>query len=161
MGPQVTVCTSDAAALASQQVDQVVTATRVVGALIAESLAGFDTPLPMPQWRVMVLTSEAECNVSAIAEDLGVHMSNATRTCDRLVASDLLERRRALHDKRHVILAHAPAGRALFERAMDHRRRRVEQAMALMHPDARAALAEALSDFVEAAREVRARRPVS
>jgi hypothetical protein len=66
------------AAAAREQVDAVVAATRVVGALIAESLASLQPGLTMPQWRVLVLANEGDCNVSAVAEDLGVHMSNAT-----------------------------------------------------------------------------------
>ena len=58
------------AAAAREQVDAVVAATRVVGALIAESLAGLQPGLTMPQWRVLVLANEGDCNVSAVAEDL-------------------------------------------------------------------------------------------
>jgi DNA-binding MarR family transcriptional regulator len=82
-------------------------------------------------------------------------MSNATRICDRLVAAGLLERRRAEHDRRHVLLVLTPAGRALFESAMDYRRRRIEAAMALMAEKDRAALASAASVFVEAATQAR------
>lgn len=145
----------ESAVAARQQVDQVVAATRVVGALIAESLASLEPALTMPQWRVLVLANEGNCNVSAVAEDLGVHMSNATRICDRLVTAGLLERRRADYDRRHVLLVLTPAGRALFESAMDYRRRRVEDAMALMGPADRAALASAASVFVEAATQAR------
>jgi DNA-binding MarR family transcriptional regulator len=92
----------------------VVAATRVVGASIAESLASLEPALTMPQWRVLVLANEGDCNVSAVAEDLGVHLSNATRMCDRLVAVGLLERRRAEYDRRHVLLVLTTAGNALF-----------------------------------------------
>jgi DNA-binding MarR family transcriptional regulator len=144
-----------AADAAREQVDQVVAATRLVGGLIAESLASLEPALTMPQWRVLVLSNEGNCNVSAVAEDLRVHMSNATRICDRLVAAGLLERRRAEHDRRHVLLVLTPAWRALFESAMDYRRRRIEAAMALMAEKDRAALASAASVFVEAATQAR------
>jgi DNA-binding MarR family transcriptional regulator len=142
-------------ATAREQVDQVVAATWVVGALIAESLASLEPALTMPQWRVLVLANQGNCNVSAVAEDLGVHMSNATRMCDRLVDAGLLERRRAEYDRRHVLLVVTDAGSALFESAMDYRRRRIEVAMALMGQEDRAALAKALSVFVEAATQAR------
>lgn len=138
-----------------EQVHQVLAGTRVVGALIAESLASLDPPLTMPQWRVLVLASEGDCNVSAVAEDLRVHMSNATRICDRLVAAGLLERRRADHDRRQVLLHLTAAGQGLFDRAMDYRRHRIEQAMALMSADERAALTNAVSLLVEAAGHAR------
>lgn len=143
------------AAAAREQVDRVVDATRVIGALIAESLASLEPALTMPQWRVLVLANEGDCNVSAVADDLRVHMSNATRMCDRLVAAGLLERRRAEYDRRHVLLVLTPAGEALFGSAMDYRRRRIEAAMALMGQEDRAALAGAAAMFVEAATQAR------
>lgn len=143
------------AAAAREQVDRVVDATRVIGALIAESLASLEPALTMPQWRVLVLANEGDCNVSAVADDLRVHMSNATRMCDRLVAAGLLERRRAEYDRRHVLLVLTPEGEALFGDAMDYRRRRIEAAMALMGQEDRAALAGAAAVFVEAATQAR------
>jgi DNA-binding MarR family transcriptional regulator len=143
------------AAAATEQVDRVVAATRVVAALIAESLASLEPALTMPQWRVLVLANEGDCNVSAVAEDLRVHMSNATRICDRLVAAGLLERRRADYDRRHVLLVLTAEGKALFESAMDYRRRGIEAVMALMSPEDRAALASAMSVFVDAAARAR------
>jgi DNA-binding MarR family transcriptional regulator len=144
-----------ATAVAPEQLEQVVTATRLVGALIGESLANVRPAITAPQWRVLVLASEGDCNVSAVAEDLGVHMSNATRTCDRLVAAGLLERRRAEHDRRHVLLALTAAGRQLFDEAMAHRRTRIEEAMERMSVQERTDLARSFTRLVEAAREVR------
>jgi len=102
-----------------------------------------------------VLANEGDCNVSAVAEDLRVHRSNATRMCDRLVAAGLLERRRAEYDRRHVLLVLTAGGKELFESAMDYRRRRIEDAMALMSQEDRAALASAASLFVDAASRAR------
>lgn len=140
---------------AGDDVEQVVTATRLVGALIAESLVHLRPSVSAPQWRVLVLASQGDCNVSAVAEDLGVHRSNATRVCDRLVTAGLLERRRAEHDRRHVLLALTPAGRRLFDKAMDYRRRRLAEAMALMSEDERAELARSFTRLAEAAAEVK------
>ena len=134
-----------------QQVDAVVASTRTVGALIAESLAAVEPPITMPQWRVLVLASETPMNASAVAHDLGIHQSNATRICDRLVKAGLLDRRRAEDDRRHVVLTLTDAGRQLYETAMGLRRARVERAMALMSAGDRAALAAAMTAFSEAA----------
>ena len=148
-----------AVAVSADQVERVLAATRLVGGLIAESLANLEPPLTMPQWRVLVLASQSDCNVSAVAEDLRVHMSSATRICDRLVGAGLLERRRAEHDRRQVLLAPTPAGQALFEKAMQHRRGRIEQTMALMGTEDRAALAASVSVFVTAATRARTAGP--
>jgi DNA-binding MarR family transcriptional regulator len=144
-----------AATILDDELDQVVTATRLVGALIAESLANLRPAITAAQWRVVVLASEGNCNVSAVADDLGVHRSNATRVCDRLVAAGLLRRRRADEDKRQVLLVLTPAGRRLFNKAMDYRRSRLAEAMALMTEDERADLARSFTRLVEAAAEVK------
>lgn len=133
-----------------RQVDAVVDATRVVGALIAESLAELDPPLTMPQWRVLVLASEASCNVTAVADDLRIHLSNATRLCDRLVAAGLLSRERSERDRRHVMLTLTEDGRRLHAAAMAHRRRRVESAMAHLDPEQQTDLANALTNLARA-----------
>ena len=58
--------------MAADLVEQVLAGTRLVGGLIAESLATVDLPLTMPQWRVLVLAGQGGCNVSAVADDLGI-----------------------------------------------------------------------------------------
>ena len=138
-------------AVPAHEVDQVVAGTRLVGGLIAASLANLEQPLTMPQWRVLVLAELGICNVSVVAADLGVHMSNATRTCDRLVAAGLLERRRADHDRRQVLLALTESGQRLYDDAMAFRRRRLEQALVRMHATDRAELARTIGLLVAAA----------
>ena len=135
--------------------DEVVAATRLVGALIAESLADVRPALTAGQWRVIVLAAEGDVNVSALAQDLGVHISNATRACDRLVTAGLLDRTRSADDRRHVLLTLTPAGRRLYDGAMDYRRRRLEQAMALMTESEQADLARCFARLVDAAAEAR------
>lgn len=134
-----------------EEVEAVVAGTRALGALIAESLAGVETVVTMPQLRVLILVERAPQGITAVAEDLGVHPSNATRTCDRLVRAGLLERRASARDRRRVELTLTPAGRELLERVMDHRRRRVREIMARMAGDERTALASALTAFSQAA----------
>lgn len=137
------------------QLESVVAGTRVVAALIAESLVNLDPSVTMPQWRVLVLADSGGCNVSAVSDDLGVHMSNATRVCDRLVSAGLLARRRHEHDRRQVMLELTTDGRALFEQAMAYRRARLEQAMALMDAEERTALALGMSVLADTLRRAR------
>jgi len=137
------------------QTDAVVDATRVVGALIAESLASVEPPVTVSQWRVLVLASEGSCNVSAVADDLGVHPSNATRICDRLVSAGFLSRQKDAVDRRHVRLTLTAEGADLFESAMSYRRDRVEHAMAHIDPEKRAVVAEGVVEFAAALDAVR------
>lgn len=136
----------------AQSVEAVLAGTRLVGGIIAESLASLDPPLTMPQWRVLVLAGDGGCNVSAVASDLGVHRSNATRTCNRLVAAGLLERRQVERDLRQVLLALSPAGKRLVDTAMGFRRRRIEAAMRHLAAEDQRELARTVALLVDADR---------
>ncbi len=111
------------------QVDVVVDATRVIGALIARTLVQLDPPVTMPQWRVLVLASDGGCPVSAVADDLAIHPSNATRIVERLASAGLVEKCRGSVDRRQVMVTLTTAGQELYDRAMRLRRERVQEAM--------------------------------
>jgi DNA-binding MarR family transcriptional regulator len=136
--------------LASQEVETVVRATQAVGGLIAETLAGLAPSVTMPQWRALVLAAEGPCTVSDVAEDLGIHASNATRLCDRLVRAGLVRRERADDDRRRVLITPTPAGRRLHRRAMEQRREHIEAALAEMTSEERSELVEGLDVFLAA-----------
>lgn len=135
----------------SDQVDAVLEGSRAVGAIIAESMASVEQVVTMPQLRVLVLASDAPQNVTSVAEDLGVHPSNATRVVDRLVRAGLLDRRPARHDRRHVVLTPTPAGEQLVEQVLTHRRATLERILGRMGEEHRAMLAESLRAFSAAA----------
>ena len=137
--------------LDSEQVERVVRGTRAFGAMIAGSLASVDPPITMPQWRVLVLAESEPQNVKSVAEDLGVHPSNATRLCDRLVRAGLLDRRPLENDRRQVVLTLTARGRNIVDRVFAHRRRTVREVLATMPEEQRASIAEAIDAFVSAA----------
>lgn len=134
------------------QVDAVVDATRVIGALIARTLVQLEPPVTMPQWRVLVLASNGGCPVSAIADDLAIHPSNATRIVERLASAGLVAKRRGTVDRRQVLVTLTTEGRALYDRAMRLRRERVQEAMQGMSADERDRLVAALGAFAEGLR---------
>jgi DNA-binding MarR family transcriptional regulator len=144
---------SQSGVVPAAQVDVVVRASRLFGSLIASTLAQVEPPVTMPQWRVLVLASADGCRVSAIAEDLGVHPSNATRIVDRLVAAGLVERRRDAADRRQVLVVLTAAGRTLYDTAMGLRRSRIEEALAQLSAGEREDLVTVLSRFTDAAQE--------
>lgn len=133
----------------------VIELTRVVAAVIVSSVATSDPALTLPQWRVLVLASSEGCNISAVADDLGVHISNASRVCDRLVRLGLLERRKAEHDRRNVLLSLTEAGEEYVDAAMEHRRLRVAQALACMTTQDRDDFGRSAALFVDAAARAR------
>lgn len=133
------------------QVDRVVRASLAFGGMIAGSLASVEPPVTMPQWRVLVLAEREAQSIKSVARDLGVHSSNATRLCDRLVRAGLLDRRPLEHDRRQVSLTLTEAGRDLVERVIAHRRSTVARVLEELPAEQRAAVADAIDAFVTAA----------
>jgi DNA-binding MarR family transcriptional regulator len=77
-----------------EEVDSVMRAAQVLVAVIAQSAAEIEDVVTLPQFRVLVMAAtRGALNLRAVAAGLGVHPSNATRVCDRLVAGGLLDRR--------------------------------------------------------------------
>ena len=130
----------------------VLSGTQVIGSLIAESISQVEREVTMPQLRVLMLAAtQAPLNLLTVAADLGVHPSNATRACDRLVRAGLLDRRTSTRDRRHLAMSLTPAGRRLVDRVLGYRRRHVERLLDTMSPEDRAALVRSLAALARAA----------
>ena len=130
----------------------VLAGTQVIGSLIAESISQVETEVTMPQLRVLMLAAtQAPLNLLSVAADLGVHPSNATRTCDRLVRAGLLDRRTSERDRRHLAMTLTPAGRRLVDRVLSYRRRHVQRLLEKMSSADRAALVRSLAALADAA----------
>jgi hypothetical protein len=69
----------------SSVVDGVLRASRALVAVAARSIAQVDDTVTLPQYRALVaLAARGPQNMGALADELGVHASTATRMCDRL-----------------------------------------------------------------------------
>ena len=142
------------APVATEEVDAVMSAARVLVGVIAASVAEVDDAVTPPQLRVLVLTaSRGPWNMAALAEALQVHASNATRTVDRLVQAGLLLRRESPLDRRNVELTLSRRGQALVRSVMDHRRHALERVLQAMPADRRHQLVPTLLAFADAAGE--------
>jgi DNA-binding MarR family transcriptional regulator len=129
-------------------------AARIFTAITAESVAQVGEGVTVPQLRVLVLASQpGRLNATAVAAALDVHLSSASRICDRLVQAGLLDRRDLPEDRRHVELTLTPAGQRLLASVNDHRRDVFTRILRRMAAADRAALTQALSQFVAAADE--------
>jgi DNA-binding MarR family transcriptional regulator len=137
------------------EVEAVMAATRVLVALSARSVARLDGDVTLPQFRVLVMVaSTGPVNLGAVARALGVHPSNATRACDRLVAAGLLDRHDDPGDRRNLTLELTEQGRDLVRRTMDDRRAAIAEILARMPDEQRSALVPALETFAAAGGEV-------
>lgn len=137
------------------EVEAVMMAARVLVAVSARSVAAVEETVTLPQLRVLViLASRGPLNLGAVADGLGVHLSNATRACNRLVAAGLLDRRDNPADRRNLLLELTPEGRCLVERVMSHRRAAIAEVLDRMPAGRRRALAPVLRSFARAGGEV-------
>lgn len=135
--------------------DAVMRGARALIAITARSLADVEDVISLSQWRVLVLIStRGPQTPSLVAEDLGVHKSNATRICDRLVRAGFVEKQEDQNDGRVQQIALTTAGRDLIEGIMVHRRAMIRKVMQGMEPAARGTLALSLEAFASSAGEM-------
>lgn len=135
-----------------EQVQAVLAASRVMSAVVAESVTPIADHVTLAQYRaLLIVAASGPINLNAVAAALGVHPSNATRACDRLVDAGLLARTESAVDRRRVELSLTAAGRGLINAVNARRKAAIERVLARMTPEAREALAVALADFTAAA----------
>ena len=101
-----------------------------------------------------VAADRGALNLGAVARGLGVHPSNATRACDRLVSAGLLDRRDDPVDRRNLQLQLTERGDALVHEVMDRRRHAIAEVLARMPALQRTALVPVLVTFAAAAGEM-------
>lgn len=134
--------------------EAVMAAARVLVGVTAASMAEVENQVTLPQLRVLVMADADEpLTLPQVAAILGVHASNATRTCDRLVIAGFLDRRDNPDDRRQLQLTLTTQGRALVRRVMDHRRQAIEAVLHRMQPRAQQRLADVLTEFAAAAND--------
>jgi DNA-binding MarR family transcriptional regulator len=142
----------ESAGTSNREVDAVMSAANVLLRVAARSVAEVEDIVTTPQLRILVLIhSRGPQNLSGVAAELGVHASNATRTCDRLVAAGLLERRDDPADRRYVRLELTGKGRDLVSTVLGHRRQAIAEVISRMPAGRRPALAAAMEAFAAAA----------
>lgn len=135
-----------------REVEAVVRAAQVFSAVTAESIAQAGDNVTLPQLRVLTLASvSGSLNNSQVAEALDVHISNASRICERLVQANLLSRRDSPNDRRQVELTLTDQGARLIDLVTNHRRSVFLRALVALSNEQRSALTQALTDFTDVA----------
>ncbi|WP_246036202.1 MarR family winged helix-turn-helix transcriptional regulator [Sinomonas susongensis] len=136
----------------SEQVEAVLRAADVLLRVAAKSVMEVEDLVTSPQLRVLVLIAfQGPQNLGAVARELGVHASNATRTCERLVVAGLLSRREDPSDRRFLQLSLTAKGRDLVETVIEHRRRAIAEVLERVPAESREVMASAMAAFAEAA----------
>lgn len=131
-----------------------VTASRALVGISARSMAALDGAVTLTQFRTLVvLSSHGSTGLRRLADRLGVKSSTTLRTVDRLVAAGMVSRSHNKEDRREVILELTDYGHKLVNEVTTRRWRDIERIVAVMQPQHRVGMVEALVAFAEAADE--------
>jgi len=136
-------------------VDAVLTASRVLVAIAARSLADAGEAVTLTQYRALVvLASRGPQSMATLAEALSVTPPTASRMCDRLVRKGLVRRRTDRQDRRQVRLALTEAGRRLVDAVSVRRREEIGALLAGIPLKEQRSVVAALHRLAESAGEV-------
>ncbi|WP_254715444.1 MarR family winged helix-turn-helix transcriptional regulator [Actinomadura sp. NAK00032] len=137
------------------------TASRLLVAVSARSIAAVEETITLPQFRMLVvLSSQGPSKLVALAEKLHVNPSTAMRMTDRLVAAGLVDRRASPHSRREVRIQLTDAGRDVVDTVTVRRRDELAAIVARMPAGERHALVAALRAFTAAGAEPPATTPI-
>jgi DNA-binding MarR family transcriptional regulator len=134
-------------------VDTILLSSRALVALSARSIATAHG-VTLPQFRMLVVLEAHQTNLSELAAALDVAPSTATRMVDRLVDAGLVQRTIPAADRREIALTLTPSGRRTVRTVTERRRRDLRTVVDQIPRNRRAAVAQAMTDFAEAAEHV-------
>lgn len=134
--------------------DALLTASRLLVAVSARSIAAVDEAITVPQFRLLVvLDSRGPLKLTGLAEHLGVNPSTATRMVDRLVTTGLINREANPASRRETVVSLTDTGTAVVRSVTEHRRDLITAIVSRMPDNARHGLVRALTSFTEAGGE--------
>jgi DNA-binding MarR family transcriptional regulator len=135
-------------------VNALLTASRLLVAVSARSLAAVEETLTLPQFRMLVvLGTRGSLSLSQLAGELGVQPSTAMRMIDRLVAVDMVSRGASPTDRRTSVISLTASGRRTVTETTERRRAEIATIVDAMPAGKRRHLIEAFQAFTEAGRE--------
>ncbi|MEU9207751.1 MarR family transcriptional regulator [Streptomyces sp. NPDC048415] len=132
----------------------VLTASRLLVAVSARSLAAVEERVTLPQFRMLVvLSTRGATKLVVLAELLQVAPSTAMRMVDRLIAAGLADRQTNPDNRRETLLQLTDEGQRTVHDVTARRRAEIAAIVERLRPTERLALIEALSAFNEAGGE--------
>ncbi|HEX2132337.1 MAG TPA: MarR family transcriptional regulator [Actinophytocola sp.] len=130
--------------------DAVLTASRLLVAVSARSIAAVDESISLAQYRLLVVLSHGHQKVTALAEALDVNPSSATRAVDRLLDAGLVDRQQNPRSRRETQVSLTSAGQRLVRDVTRRRRAEIAAIVARMPAGHQRGLVRALRAFSEA-----------
>ena len=134
--------------------DALLTASRLLVAISARSIAHVDDTITIPQFRTLViLSNQGPMNLGTLAGVLDVQPSATGRMVDRLVGAGLIDRQTNPASRRELLAALTTRGREVVRRVTAHRRDEIARIVEAMPPPERRGLVRALAAFTAAGGE--------
>ena len=134
--------------------DALLTASRLLVAISARSIAHIDETITIPQFRTLViLSNHGPMNLATLAGQLGVQPSATGRMVDRLVGVGLIDRETNPTSRRELLAALTKRGREVVRQVTAHRRDEIAAIVEAMPPKERRGLVRALAAFTAAGGE--------
>jgi DNA-binding MarR family transcriptional regulator len=134
--------------------DALLTASRLLVAISARSIAHVDETITIPQFRTLViLSNQGPMNLATLAGQLRVQPSATGRMVDRLVGAGLIDRQTNPTSRRELLAALTKRGREVVRQVTAHRRAEIARIVEAMPPPERRGLVRALAAFTAAGGE--------
>lgn len=133
-------------------VTAVLAASWLLVGISTRSVDDHDGRTTLTQFRTMaVLSQRGNLNLSGLAAELGVNVSTAMRSVDRLIAAGYASRQENPATRREVVLCLTPEGEQLVAAVVARRRTEISRLLTAMPAASRDALMAGLRTFVETA----------
>lgn len=138
----------------NKDADAVLAACRVLVALSAQSIAAVADVADVAQVRTLVvISSRGPVSLGELAAAANLHITKASRLCDRMVVMGLIHRADDPADRRQLTLTLTPKGERVVRTVMAHRRAVIKPILARLSTQRRAQLVAVLQDFAAAGGE--------
>ncbi|WP_205877729.1 MarR family transcriptional regulator [Mycobacterium camsae] len=134
--------------------DSLLTASRLLVGISANSIAAVDDTITIPQFRTLViLSNRGPVNLATLATLLGVQPSATGRMVDRLVSAGLIDRMPHPTSRRELLATLTKRGREVVAKVTANRRTEIARIVEKMPPAERHGLVRALTAFTAAGGE--------
>jgi DNA-binding MarR family transcriptional regulator len=134
--------------------DALLTASRLLMAISARSIADVDESITIPQFRsLVILSSRGSMNLATLAGLLGVQPSTTGRMVDRLVTAGLIDRQPHPSSRRELLVEVSPRGHELVGMVTARRRKEIARVVQNMPEHERQGLVRALTAFTTSGSE--------
>jgi DNA-binding MarR family transcriptional regulator len=134
--------------------DALLTASRLLVAISARSIAQVDETITIPQFRTLViLSNQGPVNLATLGGLLGVQPSTIGRMVDRLVGAGLMDRQPHPNSRRELVAELTTRGRDVVRQVTAHRRAEIAEIVEKMPPRERRGMVRAVTAFTAAGGE--------